>query len=304
MSQADPIDFPVSTPSIWRHQTHVYEKLHALARLCFGVQRSTLPVKLRTNSLLIGPTGVGKSHLVGKIATEHDAEFFCITLSNWIILGGRDRSSQTTWVAILEFLRRHHNRPVILFVDELEKAISLRHQDTWSCHLRTEVFQLLDRKIPRDLKDADGNVIGPSVVAAAQDRLENHTFIVASATFQDIWERSSKSPIGFQGEIAESPALTPDLLARELPREIVNRFRHEYLILPELKHADYVAMLELTSNRVPPYLRQKFLQLGYEKIPAAISMRQGCRFIEDLMTDVLLTERASIQLSDLDPGIN
>lgn len=287
--------------SVWPHQLPAYDKLLALARTCLGAQRNTLPVKLRTTSLLLGPTGSGKTFLAETIAEEIGAAFFPLALSNWIILGGRDHSSQTTWVSIVDFLRRNHNSTVVIFCDEFEKAISHRHRDTWSSHLRVEVFQLLDRKIPKNLKDADGNVTGPAIHAAAQDMLENRTFIVAAATFQDLWEARTRSTIGFGNLSQDTSTPSPDELRKELPREILNRFRHDHLVLPELGQADYVTMLERTAARVPIYLRQTFLRLGYEKIPAAIAMRQGCRFVEDLMTDTLLAERACLQSIPVQP---
>ncbi|CAN5359088.1 hypothetical protein BH09VER1_BH09VER1_53050 [soil metagenome] len=301
MSNAS-LDAP-SNPSrpIWPHQFTAYSKLLALARTCLGAQRNTLPVKLRTTSLLLGPTGSGKTFLAETIAAEIGAAFFPLALSNWIILGARDHSSQTTWVSIVDFLRRNHNSTAFIFCDEFEKAISHRHLDTWSSHLRVELFQLLDRKIPKNLKDADGNVIGPAIHAAAQDTLENRTFIVAAATFQDLWETRSRSNIGFGNPSQVTLGPSPDELGKELPREILNRFRHDHLVLPELNQADYETMLESTAARVPIYLRQTFLRLGYEKIPAAIAMRQGCRFVEDLMTDTLLAERACLQKISVQP---
>jgi len=48
---------------------------------------------------------------------------------------------------------------------------------------------------------------------------------------------------------------------------------------------------------VPPYLRETFLRMGHEQIPDAMVMQQGCRFIEDLMLQTILSERASLQMS-------
>jgi len=290
------LDAPSNPPRpIWPHQVPVYEKLLALARTCFGAQRNTLPVSLRTSPLLLGPSSTGKSFLAENAATTLEAGFLPVALSNWIILGSRAQGSQTTWVSIVDFLRRNNNSYAVIFCDEFEKAISHQHLDTWSSHLRVEVFQLLDRKIPHNLKDSEDNVIGPAIHAAAQDMLVNRTFIVAAATFQDLWENRTKSRIGFGSQSNDTSSPSPDELCQVLPREILTRFRNDFLVLPQLTREDYVTMLEHTAPRVPSYLRATFLRLGYQKIPAAMAMRQGCRYVEDLMTDTLLAERACLR---------
>lgn len=127
--------------------------------------------------------------------------------------------------------------------------------------------------------------------------LANRTLIVGAGAFQHLWENRSQPAIGF-GTSGGDPALpVPDELAQSIPREIIARFSRELLILPPLRRADYEDMLASTASKVPPYLRETFLRMGHEQIPDAMVVQQGCRFIEDLMLQTILSERASVQMS-------
>jgi hypothetical protein len=67
--------------------------------------------------------------------------------------------------------------------------------------------------------------------------------------------------------------------------------------LPPLNESDYRNILETIAERVPPYLRKTFLRIGYEKIPAALEMGQGFRFVEDVILQTLLTERTLVRMT-------
>ena len=55
-------------------------------------------------------------------------------------------------------------------------------------------------------------------------------------------------------------------------------------------------MLESTAEKVPSYLRDTFLLLGWDRIVEAARQQQGCRFLEELMLDTILREREAIKL--------
>jgi len=83
-----------------------------------------------------------------------------------------------------------------------------------------------------------------------------------------------------------------------LPRELVNRFRSDLVVLPQLVETDYSRMLEQAAEGVPAYLRKTFLRLGYQRIPGAVMCRQGCRFVEELLLDTLIEERSLLLTVD------
>ncbi len=84
------------------------------------------------------------------------------------------------------------------------------------------------------------------------------------------------------------------IAAWEQSREIVNRFSRELLILQPIQTSDYRDMLASIAPKVPPYLRETFLRIGHEKINEAMVMQQGCRFIEDILLQTILSERTSL----------
>jgi len=288
-----------SAPFILGHQRSIFEKLTAIGRACFSIQRHTLPTRIRTNTLIVGPTGTGKTFLAEAVAKELEVPFLPLALSNWVILCGTDRGAQTTWVAIADFLYKNRKAPgVIIFLDEIDKH--RRPTSSWDQQAQVESFLLLDGRIPRFLKDEDGDLLREEKLSIIQNVLANRTYIIAAGAFQHLWENHAQPPIGFGETSGDARLPTPDELAQTLPREIVNRFSRALQILEPLHEADYESMLTAIAPRVPHYLRETFLRIGREGVGAAMSMQQGCRFIEDVMLQTILSERASLQIVQLE----
>lgn len=286
-----PSDF---TPLILPHQRPVFEHLSAIGRTCFAVQRKTIPVRLRTNTLIVGPTGTGKTFLASAVARGLGVPCLTLSVSNWVLLSCSDRGAEITWRSIIKFLYQNRREPgVVIFLDELDK---LTGNASWDVYLRVECFGLLDFTLPTGITGNDNDLIEGDMRAAALEMLNNKTFIVGGGAFQHLWESRAQPNIGFNKSFGAPFPPSPDELAQTLPREIINRFGSELMVLRELGDSDYLHMLEATSPLVPSYLRETFEQIGLEMIPSALNMRQGCRFLEDVMLQTLLAERASLQL--------
>jgi len=285
-----------SSPLILRHQQSAFETLLAIGRACFAVQRATIPVDLKTASLMIGPSGSGKTFLASAIAKELGAggsAFLPLAISNWVILTGSDRGAQTTWVAIVEFLRRNRHAPgVVIFIDEIDKALN---QSSYDRQAFVESLLLLDGTVPRHVKASDGITLSERDLAAAQDVLQNRTFLIAAGAFQHLWEANAKPKIGFQNSGSNFWQPSSNELSKILGAELVGRFRGKLVVLRPLEEPDYVAMLESTATRVPPYLRESFRRIGRAKISSAVESRQGCRFLEETMLDAILYERSRVR---------
>ena len=291
----EPDHVPSSSGSriILAHQLAAYERLLAVAGASFYAQRQTLPVRPRTNTLLIGPSGSGKTYLAGAVAKTLGAPFLSLSVGEWILLGCSQRGAKTTWPLILKFLQQNSKSDgVVLFLDEVDKLSGSTSYETF---LRTEAYKLLDWGIPEGLCDGDGEAICKNHIDTARDVLENKTFIIAAGAFQGLWEGRSKATIGFSDQSSPSLPFSLEDLSGTLPRELTNRFRAEVIVLPKLSREDYWRMISQTGAQVPAYLRDTFLRLANERIESAVECQQGCRFLEEIILDSIIHERESIR---------
>jgi hypothetical protein len=172
----------------------------------------------------------------------------------------------------------------------------------WSSYLRTELYSLLDRTIPRDLvkasalRDQDDAECQQNLRIArgiAGIRLRHGVLIVAAGAFQDLLERLEPRPLGFAALQTPHHAAVPDLplLSQWLPRELSNRFSPRVVHLGRLTLSAYLGMLFQTAQRLPDDLQNRFLERGCDTVLAARDARLGVRWLEDLVTETLI-ERA------------
>ncbi len=277
---------------ILAHQRPAYEKLLAVANACFYSQRHTLPLRLRTNTLLIGASGSGKTYLAKTVARHLGVPIFSIAISDWILLGCSQRGALPTWPNIVRFLQKNNGRDgVVIFFDEVDKLCG---GSSWERFLRTEVFKLLDLEIPEGLCGSDEEPLSAAIMSVAAEVLAKRTLIVAAGAFQEIWEKRTKPTIGFVQKPFSQSVVSIDVLSKYIPRELANRFRADVLMLPPLVPDDYRRMIDQIAAQVPAYLRKTFSRLAAEQLERAIACKQGCRFLEEVLLETLIVERTHI----------
>lgn len=227
--------------------------------------------------------------------------YFYISAVEWILICTRDRGSEVTWIALVRFLYEHREKPgCIICVDELHH---IGGNSGWESFLRVEIFSLLDKRIPQSLnveiEDADGDdrLLSYRELEQLENVLKNKVFIIGGGAFQEIWE--TPDSIGFNGSEIESTMPSLRDLSRILPTELINRFRSQIQILPPLTRSDYMSMIQTVAAKVPENMRERFLNRGIDRIPEVIRLRQGTRFLEELMLDVIMEEEKSKPLLPL-----
>jgi SpoVK/Ycf46/Vps4 family AAA+-type ATPase len=285
---------PRRRPVLFPHQELAFSDLMATASALFGGGWESLPVKPRFNVLLTGGTGLGKTALVRAVAQTLQLPLFEISTATWVLVGASLRGAVATWPSLVEFFR--HNPSGIIFVDEIDK---IGGRSDWTVYLRSEIFSLLDRKVPRDLLSAsadnsyEARAPKPLTLAIAQRRLERGMLIVGAGAFQEFWDDAGTPLVGF-GETATAAPPTPDLakLTRWLPRELTNRFRARVIHLPPLQLSGYLSMLRHTAALLPDRLQEQFLARGYASAAHAVEARLGARWIEELITESLVAIRS------------
>ncbi|MCB1091848.1 MAG: ATP-binding protein, partial [Verrucomicrobiae bacterium] len=274
------------------HQLHSYETLSAIARVTFGVDRSQFPLQIRPNVCLVGPSGVGKTHLAGAIGQQmDDVKTYYVNVSTWLVMGSSHKAA-LTWPRIQQFLESCRNsQGAIIIVDEIDK---IGDPTSWTTYLRSEVFDLLDWRIPRNLEDTDGAAIAESSIAAAEEVLRTKTMIIGVGAFQRIWDSESKESIGFLPGVSKPRIPDANDLSGTLPRELSNRFGSNIIAIPPLARADYDKILESILARMPTYWRERYATVVRDRIDDAVRQALGTRFFEEALMQTLVRERQEI----------
>jgi hypothetical protein len=282
-----------SHPLIFEHQSHAFEKLLSAGRVCFSPVRERLPIQPRTNSLVVGPTGTGKTFLANAVAAALGVPCKHLSVAEWILLGTSSRGAARTWNSIFDFLRQcRDGRGAMIFLDEMDKLTGI---SDWCQHLRVEVFRLLDCDVPSDLTDSNDEKHPDALVASVARVLKHKTFLVAAGAFQDFWDGLGNQVGGFAGE-PRPDTPSSDRLSNYLARELINRFRADIVLVPSLGPRDYENILLAAAVKMPEPMQERFLSLGTKRIAAAHTNRQGVRFLEELVAD-MLGEHETVQVS-------
>jgi hypothetical protein len=235
---------------------------------------SDLPIKPRLNPLVIGPSGIGKSHVLRSVAAEMGIKYMRVTGSGWIIAGARQ---EPTLLRIQEFVAT--NEQGILHLDECEKIGGLSE---WCGFMRGEIFDLLDRT-PPIVKDMEWS---PDVIS----KLKNDFWCVASGTFQDLWAQAAKARVGF-GEPQSAEAYLENvrrLVASSdiIPAELLRRFNEDLIILPPATEEDFQQAADM--NGLTQLAVALNTRLNFEE---AVASGRGARWLEEMQARLLLQAR-------------
>ena len=261
---------------IYAYQQPTFSKLVRTVAAYKRARECSMGVKPRFHRLLIGATGTGKSYLAGKVGRDLNWQVFEINMASWIVLGARQTP---TWENLVVWLCNNAGLPKIIVLDEIDK---INGSDSWTRYLRAEIFDLLDGKVTQQTEKEDYDL---SVAAKSL----NETLIFGCGAFQDAFEASPS--LGFKSE--PNKPLTSNDISKHLPRELVNRFDSELLILPELTRKDYEKMLEDVRPNVPSAVYDHIEAMGAQQIELALDNKTSARFIENLVAQAFYTLSAT-----------
>ncbi len=281
-------------PLIYPYQQPAYDRLSAIARAYININFERFLIKPRGNVFIVGPSGTGKTHLAQQIAVgaDMDLAYLPISVSEWIIMGSGQRAGMATLPTICELLLESSQREgCIIYLDELDK-VGRHTQSDWTRFQTTEVFSLLDRRLPRNIKDTHGDKIHPHKIEEAESILRSKTLILAGGAFQNFWE--NKSNIGFGSESEANPKLDLNHLEQSIPPELARRFGSQLVTLPPLQETDYLDMLALILQTLPDYWQGTYESMALDGIPEAARLGQGPRYFEELLLEVAIQVRQSM----------
>ena len=287
---------------VFDHQVAALEEITARARAFYAGTWRKIPIRARFHSLLVGPTGTGKTALANMAAKAVGvgAELVRVSVPGWAPAGSTGRSVAETIATIA--LSVDKNKRTLLVLDELDKACapasnSFSYSDSpWQQHCRLEIYELLDGQWPQGLKipetDDDDDVTTDETHRREllTQKLQETVFILGIGTFQSFFDSApSRRTMGFCGGVDTSEGeISLDVIAEKLPRELTNRFG-DLIRLPELRAEHYRLIARQAEESMPEEMRKAFRHEIASRIESAISAKKGVRFIEEALLEVLKT---------------
>jgi hypothetical protein len=258
--KSQPLKTPIAKRKLkfTKSQTAVSEKIKTRMQLLLSGTWQSLPIIPRFHTLIVGPTGVGKSHTLRTIAETEGWGYFRGCPTDWIIECSK-HEDKATLKTIYEFVRSKDAG--IIHLDEIEK-IGTGDKSDWMVYVKTELFNLLDGVIQSADSFPDA--------AAIREKLKTRFIIVGSGTWQDYYDE--KASAGF---IQSKPKHTRDKIKERsiIPRELTNRFSPEILEIEPITEED-IRNINLT---LPKSLQ---IKLTKEKIEEIQSSKLNMRYFE------------------------
>lgn len=267
----------------YNHQSSAIKELTKRAEIFYGNNWQNLCVRPRFSSLVIGPTGSGKTSIVASVAASVNAEYLRISAPEWMPLGAHNRGGKETLPFIAKKIEDSHR--LIICIDEIDK---LCYDSSWSSYQKGEIYDLLDYRVPPTLQLAETEEESAENEATKEqlrnDRVLNinakmgtTVLIIGVGTFQDFFEK--RHSLGFGNDSFKN--ITAYDIAKRLPRELANRFNGTLILLPPLTADDYRNMASSTALRLPHWIRAAFLKSASQLIENARTTEKGCRYIEE-----------------------
>lgn len=276
-------------------QQSVINELIPIARIATSGVRSGMPFPPRTHSIIIGPSGGGKSFLASSIGKQLDIPIMIINVSSWVVLSAKNEP--WTLSTICEFIYKSPNGSVIV-LDEADK-VSYRSTD-WGATIFCELLGLLDgvipqaTKLPIDMDDMSSWEFpqpNPPVLVereVLEKRLRERVFIVGCGAWQNAW-RSNSRQIGFpMGKSSIEPPSRDQIISSMEP-ELRQRFRSKACWLPPMSRSDYQSVSDSIVMSIPnPEVRRVWCALADATIEQAVADGLGMRVFEELMLTSML----------------
>lgn len=210
----------------------VEQTMLELGELFYSGARLETQLKLRLFPLIVGPTGVGKSHLVSRIAHALAAEYIKLTRGDWLVQGCKE--GQPSVFSILDSVVSRER--VVLHLDELDKfQIDFRSQD-WGAAIASDLWNVLDGNFPfaeylRQRSFASGT---QPTVADLRAWMKVRLWIVGSGTWQNVFAAHQPgTTLGFAPKSVGAPLVGREEIVRAqlISPELLHRFNSDLLFL-------------------------------------------------------------------------
>ncbi|MFT4176042.1 MAG: AAA family ATPase [Luteolibacter sp.] len=283
-------------------QESALQTLLPVARIATSGIRVGLPVTPRTHTLMIGPSGSGKSFLGRKLGEVLGLPVLLINVCNWMVIGAR--SDQWTSSMIADWLDRLPGGG-ILVLDELDKLGAGEGSyggSDWNRNTILEIFDWLDGVVPSSAKLPLESIEAEELFTSDAGRnqreklgeiIRERVMILGAGAWQSAW-RSNSRQLGFN---AAKESLLPQPPSREqilqsIYPELRQRFREDIVLLPAMFRDDYAKVSRDIAREIPPELLPAWKKELGRTLRLAADGSLGMRALEELLLKALVLSGA------------
>ena len=264
------------------YQRAVYQELREVAADFFDGDWHSLVLEPRTNVLVVGASGGGKTFLSQHLATERKLPILSLEYGSWVVCGASSRGAIHTLRLLYRFVQDHPRG--IIALDEIDK-LGVDATSDWTRSVHLEIFSILDKRVLSGVLEEAVDDEMPKFLMTGDEiktRLVRGYLIVGSGAWQHLWR--TRAAAGFR-QVSDGSALpTYDNLANCLRPEILNRFRTQPLFLPPLSRGDYLALLDEILHRLPHGFRKTMTTAALASVEQAVETQKGFRWVEELLS--------------------
>jgi hypothetical protein len=277
-----------ATSGLTQSQAKAHRRIAAMARAFFA--RPDFPCKIqpRLMPLCLGPTGVGKTSLLRRIAEENKAAFLRTSAGEWVPMGVR--SVRPTIASILVAVAGSSSGATVVLIDEIDKVAG-GTDSTWARSVLNEIYAVLDRSLPIEtLLHGDERIKISISGEELRHRVETKLFLAAAGTWQSLW--TGGVSMGFGGTKSQ-PGQVLDHIAtqRIVPLELLMRFSWPPIVLQYPDQSETAELFEKMG------LTEFAANVGVLLDPAQHDWTKGgMRSLESIAGDLL------VRLHDVAPN--
>lgn len=239
-------------------------EIHSTRRAQFS---GLMPVNVRTNVLLCGNSGVGKSWVAGAFAKCIGLGFFSTTVTSWRM---RDRDRDSTLLKIFEYAE---DRPLVIMIDEVEKFRGAGARGTGGSSDNSNYFRAIVDEI---MMLIDCRLHGTGVSVDALRNLRDSVFVAAGA-FQELYRLRLGSEVTFSEEVEALPPLTLSDIVESgwLGEEFLNRLACQCIEIRQPTVAETISHMRLIEGLCGIELTDREREKRADKIVMAFSGFRG-----------------------------